>query len=110
MSVWRGPSRGAHDAPHRSAGSGALDALWHHRAMKRRIAVVGSGIVGLVAAHGLLAQGHEVTLYSDRSAEDWLHRSSPTGGAGRFHDALELERSLGLAHWDDHTPGSTGST
>lgn len=68
--------------------------------MQRNVAVVGSGIVGLVAAHGLVAQGHRVTLYSDRTAEDWLHRSAPTGGAGRFHDALELERSLGLAHWD----------
>jgi 2-polyprenyl-6-methoxyphenol hydroxylase-like FAD-dependent oxidoreductase len=76
--------------------------------MARRIAVIGSGIVGLVAAHGLRKQGHAVTLYSDRSPEDWLHRSSPTGGAGRFHGALELERSLGLAHWDDRTPGVRG--
>jgi hypothetical protein len=76
--------------------------------MPRRIAVVGSGIVGLVAAHGLRQQGHEVTLYSERSPEDWLHRSAPTGGAGRFHEALELERSLGLAHWDKQVLGVRG--
>ena len=34
-----------------------------------KIAVVGSGINGLVAAHGLLKQGHAVALISERASQ-----------------------------------------
>jgi hypothetical protein len=71
----------------------------------RRIAIVGSGITGLLTAHGLRRAGHEVTLYSDRTSKQWLEDSRPTGAAGRFHRALSYDRELGLAHWDD-TPAS----
>lgn len=73
-------------------------------AMGRRIAIIGSGQAGLVAAHGLVQAGHEVTLYSDRTAERWLHGSRPTGIAGRFEPALAFERELGLAHWEAAAP------
>jgi len=66
----------------------------------RRIAIVGSGITGLIAAHGLLRHGYDVTLYSDRTAEAWLTTSRPTGTAARFDLALSYERELGLNHWD----------
>jgi len=75
---------------------------------KRRIAMVGSGQAGLVAAHGFVQAGHEVTLYSDRSAEQWLHGSRPTGTAARFELALGYERELGLAHWEDVAPKGSG--
>jgi hypothetical protein len=74
----------------------------------RRIAIVGSGQAGLVAAHGFVRAGHEVTLYSDRSAEQWLHGSRPTGTAVRFELALAYERELGLAHWDGVAPKTYG--
>jgi len=64
----------------------------------RRIAIVGSGQAGLIAAHGFVQAGHEVTLYSDRTAEQWLHGSRPTGTAVRWELALAYERELGLAH------------
>lgn len=67
----------------------------------RRIAIIGSGIAGLAAAHVLLRAGHEVTLYSDRTAEQWLDESRPTGTAARFPMALAYERELGLDHWND---------
>ena len=77
--------------------------------MGRRIAIVGSGQAGLLAAHGLVRAGHEVTLYSDRSAEQWLNGSRPTGTAVRFEAALAYERELGLAHWKDVAPKGRGA-
>ena len=74
----------------------------------RSIAVVGSGITGLVAAHGLLKSGCAVTVYSDRTADEWLNASRPTGTAARFDDALSYERELGLNFWDGEAPGGEG--
>ena len=76
--------------------------------MERRIAIVGSGQAGLLAAHGLVRAGHEVTLYSDRPAARWLHGSRPTGSAARFEPALAYERELGLAHWEAVAPKGNG--
>src|SRR5205085_7425473 len=74
----------------------------------RKIAVVGSGITGLIAAHALLRAGFDITLYSDRTADAWLHESRPTGTAARFDLALSYERELGLNHWDDVAPRGEG--
>jgi 2-polyprenyl-6-methoxyphenol hydroxylase-like FAD-dependent oxidoreductase len=73
-----------------------------------RIAIVGSGIVGLIAAHALRRDGHRVVVYSDRTAEEWLRESRPTGTAARFEMALSYERALGLNHWDDAAPRGEG--
>ncbi|MEO8550088.1 MAG: styrene monooxygenase/indole monooxygenase family protein [Kofleriaceae bacterium] len=70
----------------------------------RRIAIIGSGQAGLVCAHGLVRAGHEVTLYSDRSAASYLTDARPTGTAARFCPALTYERELGLAHWEADAP------
>lgn len=74
----------------------------------RKIAVVGSGITGLVAAHGLLKAGCAVTVFSDRTADEWLNASRPTGTAARFDLALSYERELGLNFWDDVSPFGEG--
>lgn len=74
----------------------------------KSIAIIGSGQAGLLAAHGLLQQGHQVTLYSERSAEQWLHQARPTGTAARFTLALDYERELGLNHWEALAPKGTG--
>jgi hypothetical protein len=74
----------------------------------RRIAIIGSGITGLAAAHGLLQAGLDVTLYSDRTAEEWMNESRPTGTAARFELALSYERELGLNYWDDVAPKGEG--
>src|SRR4029077_1910630 len=50
----------------------------------RNIAIIGSGQAGLLAAHGLINAGYKVTLYSDRTADQWLNESRPTGTAARF--------------------------
>jgi 2-polyprenyl-6-methoxyphenol hydroxylase-like FAD-dependent oxidoreductase len=68
----------------------------------RRIAIVGSGIAGLLTAHGLRRAGHQVTLYSDRTGQQWLDEAKPTGAAARFERALDYDRELGLAFWEGH--------
>lgn len=74
-----------------------------------RVAIIGSGIAGLVAAHGLHRAGHEVTLFSDRTADQWLNESRPTGTAARFAPALDYERLLGLDHWHAEAPKIEGA-
>lgn len=70
--------------------------------------MVGAGIAGLLAAHGLRRSGHEVTVFSDRTAEQWL-QSRPTGSAARFAPALAYERELGLDHWHAEAPPLVGA-
>ena len=49
-----------------------------------------------------------MTLYSDRTASQWLNESRPTGTAARFHISLEFERELGLNHWEKEAPKGEG--
>lgn len=74
----------------------------------RKIAIIGSGLAGLVCAHGARRAGHSVTLYSDRTPEAWLSRSRPTGVAARFWRAIAHERELGLNHWEELAPRYMG--
>lgn len=70
----------------------------------RKIAIIGAGQAGLLAAHALLKHGYSVTVFSDRTPEDFLNRSRPTGSAARFKMALDFERELGLNHWEEQVP------
>ena len=63
----------------------------------------------MVAAHGLLAQGNKVTVYSALSPQDWLDKVPPSGTAARYPSALELERELNLNHWDEVAPKIDGA-
>ena len=74
----------------------------------RKIAVVGAGQAALLAAHALHQKGYEVTLYSDKTPEEFLTKARPTGSAARFHMSLEFERELGLEHWGDVAPRGKG--
>jgi len=77
-------------------------------AIMRKIAVVGSGQAGLLAAHALRQAGYEIELYSDRSADDWLAHGRPTGTAVRFARSLAYERRLGLSHGHAEAPRMDG--
>ncbi len=65
----------------------------------RKIAIVGAGQAGLQFGFDLLAKGYEVTLYSDRTAQQ-VFNGRCTATAFVFHQAVEHERSLGLNFWD----------
>ncbi len=66
-----------------------------------RIAIVGAGQAGTLAAVGLMNGGHEVTLYSDRTADSILNETSPTGTAFMFGDSVAYERKLGVDTFED---------
>lgn len=73
----------------------------------RRIAIIGAGQSGLQLALGLVDNNYEVTLVSDRAAEQ-IRAGRVLTSQCMFHTALELERGHGLALWDDETPDLDG--
>jgi flavin reductase (DIM6/NTAB) family NADH-FMN oxidoreductase RutF len=69
----------------------------------RRIAIVGAGQSGLQLALGLLAAGDDVTLVSNRTAQQLL--SGPVQSSQcMFESALATERTLGLELWAEECP------
>ena len=74
----------------------------------RKIAIIGSGTSGMFAAHALLQKGYDITVYSDRTADDWLHKSAPTGTAYLYECNIMLEREIGIEHWYDESVHGDG--
>ncbi|MFF4183640.1 styrene monooxygenase/indole monooxygenase family protein [Streptomyces sp. NPDC001691] len=69
----------------------------------RRIAIVGAGQAGLHLALGLQAADYDVTLVSERSAEQ-IRDGRVTSTQLMFGPALALERAAGLNLWDEQAP------
>ncbi|HEY1703242.1 MAG TPA: styrene monooxygenase/indole monooxygenase family protein [Trebonia sp.] len=69
----------------------------------RRIAIVGAGQSGAQLALGLLGHGYQVTLVSERSA-DQLRTGPVLSSQCMFETAQQAERELGLSLWDEHCP------
>lgn len=74
----------------------------------RSVAIIGAGQAGLLTAHGLVKAGYDVTLYSDKTPDDFLNKARPTGTAARFDMSLDYERELGLNHWEEEAPRGEG--
>ena len=72
-----------------------------------KIAIVGAGLGGLVLANGLLNRGCEVTLVTDRSA-DQIRAGSVLSTQSLWASALAIERDFGLNAWDAEYPGIGG--
>jgi hypothetical protein len=73
----------------------------------RKILIVGAGQAGLQLAHGLVQNGYEVTVVSNRTPED-IHDGKVMSSQCMFGEALQYERDLGLNYWDDECPPVEG--
>jgi flavin reductase (DIM6/NTAB) family NADH-FMN oxidoreductase RutF len=73
----------------------------------KRIAIIGAGQSGLQLALGLLGEGYEVTLVSDRSAEA-IRRGRVMSSQCMFDSALQTERDLKLNLWEQECPTVEG--
>ena len=72
-----------------------------------RVAIVGAGQSGLQLALGLLEAGFEVTLVSNRTAEE-IASGRVLSSQCMFESALQTERALGLDHWAAACPPVDG--
>lgn len=73
----------------------------------RKIAIVGGGQSGLQLALGLLKNNYEVTVVSNRTA-DQIFNGHVTSSQFMFHDSLQNERDLGINFWEKECPRTEG--
>jgi hypothetical protein len=73
----------------------------------RKILVVGAGQSGLQIALGLQSQGYEVTLMSNRTADE-IRTGRVMSTQCMFHTALQHERDLQLNFWESQAPKIEG--
>lgn len=73
----------------------------------RKINIVGAGQSGLQLAIGLLKNGYDVTMYSDRTPEQ-IYEGPVMSTQCMFDSSLQTERDLGLNLWDDECPAIEG--
>ncbi len=73
----------------------------------KRIAIIGAGQSGLQLALGLLDSGYEVTVVSDRSADE-IRNGRVTSSQCMFDSALQTERELKLNLWEQECPRVEG--
>ncbi|MFE9255413.1 styrene monooxygenase/indole monooxygenase family protein [Streptomyces sp. NPDC006879] len=73
----------------------------------RKILIVGAGQSGLQLALGLQSKGYEVTLMSNRTADE-IRSGRVMSTQCMFHTALQHERDLELAFWEGQAPRIEG--
>lgn len=73
----------------------------------RKILVVGAGQSGLQLALGLQSHGYEVTLMSNRTADE-IRSGRVMSTQCMFHTALQHERDLQLGFWESQAPRVEG--
>ncbi|MER7789543.1 styrene monooxygenase/indole monooxygenase family protein [Streptomyces sp. NPDC097640] len=73
----------------------------------RRILIVGAGQSGLQLALGLQAQGYDVTLMSNRTADE-IRGGRVMSTQCMFHTALQHERDLEINFWEEQAPRIQG--
>ncbi|WP_413807205.1 styrene monooxygenase/indole monooxygenase family protein [Streptomyces sp. OE57] len=73
----------------------------------RKILIVGAGQSGLQLALGLQSQGYELTLMSNRTADE-IRGGRVMSTQCMFHTALGHERDLELNFWEERAPRIEG--
>ncbi|MEU8890748.1 styrene monooxygenase/indole monooxygenase family protein [Streptomyces sp. NPDC048442] len=73
----------------------------------RKILIVGAGQSGLQLALGLQSKGYEVTLMSNRTADE-IRAGKVMSTQCMFHTALQHERDLQLNFWESQAPRIEG--
>ena len=68
-----------------------------------KIAIVGAGQSGLQLAFALHRDGHDVTVYSDRTPEQMAASRLPSSTC-LFSRTLDRERALDICLWDGEKP------
>ena len=71
------------------------------------ILIVGGGQAGLQLALGLVADGHDVTVVSNRSPDE-IANGRVMSSQCMFDAALQHERDLGIAFWEEECPPIEG--
>jgi hypothetical protein len=72
-----------------------------------RILLVGAGQAGLQLAFGLVQDGHDVTVMSNRAPGE-IATGRVMSSQCMFDASLEHERELAIAYWDDECPPIDG--
>jgi hypothetical protein len=70
----------------------------------RKITIVGAGQAGLQLGIGLLRKGYDITIVSDKTA-DQIRNGRITSSQGMFGWAINNERERGLRLWEDEYKG-----
>ncbi|WP_432035809.1 styrene monooxygenase/indole monooxygenase family protein [Streptomyces cucumeris] len=73
----------------------------------RKILIVGAGQSGLQLALGLQSRGYEVTVMSNRTADE-IRSGRVMSTQVMFHTALQHERDLELNFWEEQAPRIEG--
>ncbi|MEU7182572.1 styrene monooxygenase/indole monooxygenase family protein [Streptomyces celluloflavus] len=73
----------------------------------RKILIIGAGQSGLQLALGLQSKGYEVTLMSNRTADE-IRSGRVMSTQCMFHTALQHERDLGINFWESQAPRIEG--
>ncbi|MFE7130181.1 styrene monooxygenase/indole monooxygenase family protein [Streptomyces sp. NPDC057638] len=73
----------------------------------RKILIVGAGQSGLQLALGLQSRGYDITLMSNRTAEE-IRSGRVMSTQCMFQTALQHERDLGINFWEPHAPDIEG--
>ncbi|SCK31128.1 styrene monooxygenase/indole monooxygenase family protein [Streptomyces sp. WMMB 322] len=73
----------------------------------RKILIVGAGQAGLQLALGLQAQGYEVTVMSNRTADE-IRGGRVMSTQMQFHTALQNERDIEVNFWENQAPKVEG--